>query len=148
MKRSFIAALALLLCICSVGCEKLPSSITPNETGDTTAYVTEGTQAATEGSTEIDTESTEPPKEPEPPKPEIDFIVASSYKGTESTGVVTVKKDIEGDVSGKNVIIIEDIVDTGNTYEYIHQELMNAKIKTAAMPGSSRGTMTFHRAFQ
>lgn len=46
---------------------------------------------------------------------EIDFIVASSYKGTESTGVVTVKKDIEGDVTGKNVIIIEDIVDTGTT---------------------------------
>ena len=74
MKRSFIAALALLLCICSVGCEKLPSSVTPNETEDTTAYVTEGTQADTEGSTEIDTESTEPPKEPEPPKPVIEFI--------------------------------------------------------------------------
>ena len=35
---------------------------------------------------------------------EIDFIVASSYKGTESTGVVTVKKDVEGDVAGKNVL--------------------------------------------
>lgn len=46
---------------------------------------------------------------------EIDFIVASSYQGTNSTGVVTIKKDIEGDVTGKHVIIMEDIVDTGTT---------------------------------
>ena len=46
---------------------------------------------------------------------EIDFIVASSYQGTDTTGVVTIKKDIEGDVSGRNVLIIEDIVDTGTT---------------------------------
>lgn len=46
---------------------------------------------------------------------EIDFIVASSYQGTDTTGVVTIKKDIEGEVSGRNVLIIEDIVDTGTT---------------------------------
>lgn len=46
---------------------------------------------------------------------EIDFVVASSYQGMDTTGVVTVKKDIDGDVTGKNVIIVEDIVDTGTT---------------------------------
>ena len=46
---------------------------------------------------------------------EIDFIAASSYQGTDTTGVVTIKKDVAGDVTGKNVLIIEDIVDTGTT---------------------------------
>ncbi|MBK5253190.1 MAG: hypoxanthine phosphoribosyltransferase [Peptostreptococcaceae bacterium] len=47
---------------------------------------------------------------------EIDFIVASSYgSGTTSTGLVKITKDIETNIYGKNVIIIEDIVDTGTT---------------------------------
>ncbi|MFR2966795.1 MAG: phosphoribosyltransferase [Anaerovoracaceae bacterium] len=42
---------------------------------------------------------------------EIDFIMASSYgSGTTSSGVVKIKKDLEGDIYGKNVIIIEDIM--------------------------------------
>lgn len=45
----------------------------------------------------------------------IDFIVASSYSGTNTTGVVKISKDLTEDVTGKHVIIIEDIVDTGIT---------------------------------
>ena len=49
---------------------------------------------------------------------QIDFVVASSYgSGTTSSGVVKVKKDLDGDIYGKNVIIIEDIVDTGTTFK-------------------------------
>ena len=55
---------------------------------------------------------------------EIDFIVASSYgSGTTSTGLVSIKKDLEGDIYGKNVLIIEDIVDTGTTLKYLKEHL-------------------------
>ena len=47
---------------------------------------------------------------------ELDFISISSYKSsTESGGIVNVVKDLECDVEGKHVLIVEDIVDTGWT---------------------------------
>jgi hypoxanthine phosphoribosyltransferase len=46
----------------------------------------------------------------------IDFMQASSYgSGTSSSGVVKIKKDLDESIEGKNVIIIEDIIDSGNT---------------------------------
>lgn len=47
---------------------------------------------------------------------EIDFISVSSYgKGAVSTGVVTIKKDLNEPIEGKHILIIEDILDSGNT---------------------------------
>ncbi len=46
---------------------------------------------------------------------EIDFIAASSYKGTSSTRELKITKDIELDINNKDVLLVEDIVDTGNT---------------------------------
>ena len=45
----------------------------------------------------------------------IDFMKVSSYEGTESTGVITIKQDLGIDIEGKHVLIVEDIIDTGRT---------------------------------
>lgn len=54
----------------------------------------------------------------------IDFVVVSSYAdGTESTGRVNVVKDISQSVVGKDILIVEDIIDSGNTLHFLDQYL-------------------------
>lgn len=50
---------------------------------------------------------------------EIDFIEISSYCGTDSTGKATVTKDVSIPVTGKNVLIVEDIVDEGRCLSFL-----------------------------
>lgn len=50
---------------------------------------------------------------------EVDFMAVSSYAGMQSTGVVRILKDLDSDISGKHVIIVEDIVDTGLTLDHL-----------------------------
>ena len=46
----------------------------------------------------------------------MDFMSVSSYgSGTESSGVVKIKKDLECSIEGENIIVVEDIIDSGNT---------------------------------
>ena len=55
----------------------------------------------------------------------IDFIQASSYgAGTESSGQIRIIKDIAQDLTGFDVLIVEDILDTGRTLKYIHDMLL------------------------
>ena len=50
----------------------------------------------------------------------IDFVVASSYaNGTESTGTVNIVKDVSQSVQGKDILIVEDIIDSGNTLDFM-----------------------------
>ncbi|MEY3009124.1 MAG: hypoxanthine phosphoribosyltransferase [Candidatus Nanopelagicaceae bacterium] len=55
---------------------------------------------------------------------EIDWMAVSSYgSGTKSSGVVRILKDLDRDITGRNVLIIEDIVDTGLTLDWLSQNL-------------------------
>ncbi len=59
---------------------------------------------------------------------EIDFMDISSYgAGTSSSGVVRILKDLEEDVSGRHVLIVEDIIDTGLTLSYLRRALLTRK---------------------
>jgi len=67
----------------------------------------------------------------------IDFMAVSSYgKNTTSSGEVRVLKDLDTGLEGRNVIIVEDIVDTGLTLAYL-QEILHARgpksLKTACL---------------
>ena len=61
----------------------------------------------------------------------IEFMRVSSYgAGTSSSGFINIKQDVECDVEGKNILIIEDIIDSGNTLYKLKEVLMERKPKT------------------
>lgn len=62
---------------------------------------------------------------------EIDFMAVSSYGNSSKTsGIVNIIKDLSSDITGKNVLIIEDIIDTGLTLSYLSEYLRSRKAKT------------------
>lgn len=54
---------------------------------------------------------------------EFDFMVVKSYVGTESTGKIEIVKDLEDPIEGENIILVEDIIDTGRTLSYLIEYL-------------------------
>ncbi|MCR4441831.1 MAG: hypoxanthine phosphoribosyltransferase [Peptococcaceae bacterium] len=76
---------------------------------------------------------------------QMDFMAVSSYGASTSTsGVVRILKDLEADIMSKDVLIVEDIVDTGLTLSYLKENLMTrspASLKVCAFldkPGRRR----------
>ncbi|CAG0894827.1 unnamed protein product [Cyprideis torosa] len=61
---------------------------------------------------------------------ELAFLQLSSYEGMESSGKVKVISDIPMDLTNRHVIILEDIVDTGNTLELLYQKIDKEQVKS------------------
>lgn len=66
----------------------------------------------------------------------IDFVGISSYSGFQSTQEIKLTRDLSLNIEGKNVLVVEDIIDTGLTISYLQKYLIDKKgaldVKTAA----------------
>ena len=64
---------------------------------------------------------------------EVDFIKMSSYEGKTSSGTLHLRKDISSDVNGRDVIIVEDIVDSGLTINFLKSRIEDAGPSSVAV---------------
>ncbi len=64
---------------------------------------------------------------------EMDFIKMSSYAGKESVGTVTLLKDISANITGRHVIVVEDIIDSGLTINFLRDRLKGAQPKSVTI---------------
>lgn len=70
---------------------------------------------------------------------EIDFLGLRSYVGTKSSGVVQITSDLSKPIEGKDIVVVEDIVDTGLTMKYLLQNL------STRSPSSVRVASLLHK---
>ena len=61
---------------------------------------------------------------------ELETIQVSSYHGTESTGNIIMKKDLDNSIEGKDVLIVEDIIDSGRTLKWLKEYLLSKNPKS------------------
>ncbi len=67
-------------------------------------------------------------------KSDVEFIAVSSYgNGTTSTGAVQITHDIQQDISGRELVVIEDILDSGNTLNYLKQYFLAKGAKSVTI---------------
>ena len=60
----------------------------------------------------------------------LEVMQVSSYTATESTANIIVKKDLDNSIEGKNVLIVEDIIDSGRTLKYLKEYLQTKNPKS------------------
>ena len=57
----------------------------------------------------------------------VDFMAVSSYNGTTTTGAVKINKDLNSDICGRHLVLVEDILDSGVTLNYLKNYLLVRK---------------------
>ena len=66
-------------------------------------------------------------------KCEVDFIKIQSYEGLKSTGKINLVKDISINIGGRHIILVEDIIDTGNSIRFLLDKLKNSSCKSISI---------------
>ncbi len=67
-------------------------------------------------------------------KSDIEFIAVSSYQsGTTSSGVVQITHDLQQDITGREIIVIEDILDSGNTLDFLKHYFLTKGAKSVTI---------------
>jgi hypoxanthine phosphoribosyltransferase len=64
---------------------------------------------------------------------EVDFLKVSSYEGTETSGTVHLLKDISAEITGRDIVIVEDIIDSGLTINFIVHRLKESGPSSVAV---------------
>ena len=64
---------------------------------------------------------------------EVDFIKVRSYSGKKSSGTIHLLKDISSDIKDKDVVIVEDIIDSGLTIKFLYDRILGAAPKSIAV---------------
>lgn len=64
-------------------------------------------------------------------KPQVDFMTLQSYhEGTQSSGKVIIHRDIVDDIAGRDVLILDDILESGRTLQFAKSELLKRNVKS------------------
>ena len=75
---------------------------------------------------------------------QMDFMWISSYAGTSSTGDMIVKRDVSADLTGRDVLILEDIFDTGRSLDFTYKHLLSkgaASVKICTLLDKPEGRL-------